>query len=101
MAFARVKLFAVLHECWVQLSGKYAVRLSAHRVCEEPEGWEWRVTDAGAERDLYRGSTTTLTSAQIAAQMAFERWLQRNRLSIDGQTPEFYDWSLNGSSSHF
>lgn len=82
----------MLHECWIRSSGHFAIRLSVLRISEEPERWEWRVTDAGVQGNVYLGSTTTLTSAQVAAQTAFERWLRRNRMSIASETPTIYDW---------
>ena len=76
-------------ECWVRVSERHAVRLSAFRFSTEPEGWKWHVTDPDNEADLYTGSALTLMSAQVAAQLALDQWLHEKRIQI---AKKIYDW---------
>ena len=81
----------VLFECRFFAPLRFSIRLMTFQICRDPESWEWCLAEQLTGTDLYRGVERTKVSAQVAAQLAFENWLQVDRRG-DGFSPQCYDW---------
>ena len=58
---------------------RFSIRLTSFQVCRDPESWEWCLAEQLTGAELYRGAERSKISAQVAAQLAFENWLQVDR----------------------
>jgi hypothetical protein len=79
-------------ECSFIFPQKFAILLSVLRVRSEPEKWVWHLSDQRSGIDLYRGTEPNRISAQVSAQVAYERWLERTGKEFGLSNPEVYDW---------
>jgi len=84
------------YECKFTAPSKFAILLTVIRSRVDPENWEWCVANQLDRSDMYRGTANTRLSAQVSAQLAYERWLHMNRSVIGSSNPDFYDWERAG-----
>lgn len=71
---------------------RFSIRLTTFEFCREPESWEWCLAEQLTGAELNRGAERTKISAQVAAQVAFENWLQVDPRGEGFTTPQRYDW---------
>jgi hypothetical protein len=81
------------YECKFCESGKYDIRLLAFQLRGKPDAWVWSLTGCRKLAHVCSGATDTKISAQVAAQVAFEHWLQLTGRAFGVPHPSQYDWN--------
>ena len=87
-----------LFECRFYVPLRFSIRLTSFQVCRDPESWEWCLAEQLTGAELYRGAERSKISAQVAAQLAFENWLQVDRRGEGFSNPQYYDWQAFSKS---